>query len=611
MRLTEPLKLQRQSAPSSPVSGQDSIYADINGKAVMLDTNGTRNYLSRYQPPDFWTTGGHSYMNVSYGQFYQTGRLDALTRAALDVEPSNWRGLAKDGAKLTYEGAAQGGWNRMMQFITRPQRGAPYAADGGAYILCWGINDIGNSAGTQTEIRNAFKQALRAVLSRCRSSVVFENDFLIGTRVAYTGGFGLATATNEFSSGSTVHLTSATSATVTMTLPSDYNGETVAIQFIANAGAFGGTITWSGTAGVTGTTSTSNVIASATAQHLPVVKRITNLTAANAGQTIVGTVSALDASGSVLFDSWWLEATNPPLILLCNVARLTTAGYALYTNVIGDTEVTNLNSDISTIQAEFDQLVKIADIDSALNKVVGNYFDGLHPNEVGSAKCVDAILDALNSVVPSDTKYPTLTLNNSSPRAGALRRPRVSGNYYSVEASNVASTIAPAVGDMFAAPFEVTEGREKWIRMATRLAVAGSVAGTIRWGIYDDPLWSCYPQTLVQELTSAAALSLGTVAGIVQSPTSGTGSISLPADPGLYWLCWKQITTGTGQTIDALVGPDRFCIMPQLNPTTLATISAPVAYFLSGQGTTAFPSRFPLTGTTITDKFPKVALLLQ
>jgi lysophospholipase L1-like esterase len=612
MRLTEPLKLQRQATPSNPVAGQDAIWADTGGKAVMLDSNGTANYLTKYQPPDFMTTYGHSYMNVAYGAFYQTGRFDALVRAALDVEPSNWRGLAKDGARLTYEGAAQGGWTRVMQFSPRPQRGGPYAADGGAYIICFGINDIGNSAGTQTEIRNAYKQALRAILARVRASVIFENDFLNGTRTTFTGGFGLAGSTNEFSSGTSVQLTSATSATVTMTLPADYNGETVFIQFVANAGAFGGTVTWSGTAGVTGTTSTSNVIASATAQHLPVVKRITNLTSANAGQTIVGTVTSLDASGSVLFDCWGLEAKNPPIVLLCNVARLTTAGYTLYANTIGDTEVGNLNTDIASVQAEFtDGLVRLVDIDTALNKDVNNFFDGLHPNEIGAARCADAVLTALNGTVPSDTKYPTLTLNNSSPRAGSMRKPRPSGFYYSVEGSDTVATIAPAIGDMFAAPFPVSEAREKYIRAATRLAAGGSVAGSIRWAVYDDPLWSCYPQTLVTELTAAGALSLGTAAGIVQSPTSGSGSIAFPADPALYWLVWKQITTGTNQTIDAFAGPDRTCIMPQLDPTTLVTNDSPIAYKLTGQGTGALPARFPLTGAVVTNLFPKMALLLQ
>lgn len=611
MRLDSPLRLKRQGTPASPASGIDALYTDTAGKVRTVDNNGVQNILTKYQPPDYWNTYGHSYMNVAYGAFYQTGRFDALLRATLDIEPGNWRGLAKDGAKLTYDGAAQGGWTRVMQFTPRPQRGAPYAPDGGAAVICFGINDIGNSGGTQTEIRNAFKQALRAVISRARASVIFENDFLIGTRTTYTGGFGLATATNEFSSGTTVHLTSATSATVTMTLPSDYNGETVAIQFVANAGAFGGTVTWSGTAGVTSTTSTSNVIAAATASHLPVVKRITNLTAANAGQTIVGTVTSLDASGSVLFDSWWLETGYPQPVFVCNVARLTTAGYALYTNVIGDTEVGNLNTDITSVVGEFDARVVIIDIDTALNKDATLFFDGLHPNELGAAKLADAVMSAVNTMVPVDAKYPTLTFNSSSPRAGAMRKPRTSGNYYGPDASDVVTTAQPAAGNMYAAPFEITEGRDRYVRMATRLVTGGTVAGTIRWGVYDDPLWQGYPQTLVTELTSAAALSLGTTPGIVQSPTSGSGSITFPPDPGLYWLVFKQATAGTGQALDMMVGPDRTCIMPQLNATTLATNDSPIAWLLTGQGSGALPGRFPLTGAVTSDVFPKTALLLQ
>jgi lysophospholipase L1-like esterase len=592
--------------------GQDGTTAQAHAIGATVDhAASARDFSQNYRPPDFWNTYGHSYMNVAYGAFYQTGRFDALLRAALDVEPSNWRGLAKDGAKLTYEGAAQGGWARFMQFTNRPQRGAPYAPDGGAYVICFGINDIGGSAGTQTEIRNAYKQALRAVLSRARASVIFENDYLVGTRTTYAGGFGSAGGTSEFSSGSTVHTANVTSASVTMTLPSDYNGETVALQFIANAGAFGGTVTLGGTAGVTGTVSTSGVIASATANHCPVVKRITSLTSANAGQTITATITSLDASGSVLFDCWWLETRYPPPVLVCNVARLTTAGYALYTNTIGDTEVNNLNTDIASVVAEFtDGLVQLVDIDSALNKDATLFFDGLHPNEIGAAKCVDALLRGLDQTVPLDQRYPTLTFNNSSPRAGAMRKTRISGNYYSVEASDVIATLQPPAGNMYAAPFLITEGRDRYVRMATRLAVGGSAAGTIRWGIYDDPLWSCYPQTLIQEATAAGALSVGTAAGIVQSPSSGTGSISLPFDPGLYWLVFKQATAGTGQALDVLVGPDRTCIMPQLDPTTLATVSAPIAYLLTGQGSGALPARFP-SGATISDVFPKTALLLQ
>lgn len=576
----------------------------------MLDNNGTKNYLSRYQYPDFWTTVGHSYVNVSYGTFYQTGRFDALLRAALDVEPSNWRGLGRDGSKLTYEGAAQGGWNRVMQYVTRPLRGAPYAPDGGAYVVCWGINDLGNSSGTQTEIRTAYKNCLRAVFCRLRSGIVFEDDFSVGTRTTYTGTWGTG-GTTEMASGSGFHTSSTVGAVVTCTLPADYAGETVYLQFIANGGAFGGTVTFGGTAGVSGTLSTSSQNAVGTGTHIPVVKRFIGLTPANAGQTITATISAVDAGGSVQFDCWGLETKYPPVILVPNVARLTTAGYASYTNVIGDTEVNNLNSDIQSVIGEFDGLIKYVDIDSVLNKNAALFADGVHPNEIGAAQCVDAMLTALYQIVPTDSKFPTLNMNNSSPRAGALRRPRQSGYYYSVEASDVIATGQPAVGDMFAAPFVITEGRERYIQMATRLAVGGSAAGTIRWAIYDDQVWQGYPQTLITELTSAGTFSLGTAAGIVASPTSGAGSLNQPFDPGLYWLVWKQITVGTNQSIEMVAGPDRTTIMPQLDPTTLATNDSAIAWKLTGQGTGALPARFPLTGATISNTFPKMAMKLQ
>jgi hypothetical protein len=50
--------------------------------------------------------------------------------------------------------------------------------------------------------------------------------------------------------------------------------------------------------------------------------------------------------------------------------------------------------------------------------------------------------------------------------------------------------------------------------------------------------------------------------------------------------------------------------MPQLDPTTLATVAAPIAYLLTGQGSGALPSRFP-SGASISDVTPKIALLLQ
>ena len=613
-RFSDGIRLERQPAPvNAPGTNQVALILDPNGKVVTKDNNGASFFLSRYQQPDHWTVFGHSYVMYGFGTFYQTGRMDALFRAALDVEYGNWKNFAKDGSKLTSEGYAQGGFAKVLQTVTRPLRGAPYAPDGGAYLICYGINDLGAQVGTQAEIRTAYQNALRAVISRIRAATIFENDSQIGTRVTYGAGFSLATATREFSSGTTVHLANTTTAaTVTMTLPSDYNGEDVAVQFITNGGAFGGTITWSGTSGATGTTSLSGIINVGAGSHCPVVKRFTNFTAAQAGLTIIATVTALDASGSVLFDSWWLESNNPVPIIVCNTARLTTAGYASYANVPTDTDVANLNSDIASIVAEFDGMVQIADIDSAMGKATSNFGpDGVHPNEIGAARCVEACFNAMSQLVPTDPVYPTVNMNNSAPRAAGMRRPRISGFYYGPESSDTILTGIPTVGDQWAMPITITEGRERWIGLATRLAAGGSAtAGTIRWGIYDDPGFVGYPQALVVEPTAAGALSLGTTPGIVKTPVSPTaGFLNIVLDPGLYWLTIKLATASNGQVFEYFVGPETGLIMPELDKTTLATISA-IAWKLTGQGAGALPGYFPdISNATLDRAAPKIAAL--
>jgi lysophospholipase L1-like esterase len=571
-----------------------------------------------YPTPDFWTTFGHSYFDYSFGVYDQSGRSDAIFRATLDIEATNWRGFAANGARAQIEGQGQGGYARLLQEATKPQRGAPYVPDGGALILCYGINDLGNIDQT-TQTKTQLQMALRAMISRWRASVVFENDFLIGTRVAYGAGFGLAGSTADFSSGTSVHLASTTTgATVTLTIPADYTGEVIAVQFIANAGAFGGTITFSGTAGVTGTMSTSNVIASATGSHTPVVRRITNLTSAAAGLTIVMTVSALDASGSVLFDSWWLEAKAAPPIILCNIPKLTAAGYALYPSWTGleaakDASVDDTNNSyLIPLVGEFDSMVQMAFIDQQLNKDSTLLFDGLHPNESGAARLSDAFRDAMNRFAPTTSLGPTANFNTPSPRAGALQIPQRSGTYVSTPGTEAVSAVQLTAQDMYAAPFVVTGGRVKFNRLAMRILTGtGAAAGTIRWGLYDDPAWSGYPRALVDEPTTAGALSTGTASGIVQAPASGTGSVAWVTDPGLYWLIFKCITAGTSIAFECITGPDEYGIMPRLNATDLTNNNTPIAYLLTGQGTGALPSFFPTSGALISSVFPKMGVLVQ
>lgn len=585
--------------------GQDGTAAVAHAIGATVDhAVSARDFTEVTQQPDSWQALGHSYFQIAGGTFYQSGRADSIFRSAMDIEFTNWRNRAVNGAMLLAEGRAQGGWARCMQEVVRPQRTAPYLTDGGSTVICFGINDIGKVGGsTQAQIRTMFENALRAVISRCRSAVFYDNAFSVGTRTTYGAGFASLAAQTEYSSSASTlrQATSTTTATITLTLPSDYAGETVAVQFIAAPSTAGGTVTFSGTAGVTGTLTTLSVIPSGAGTHVPVVRRITGLTSANASQTII--MTATSVTTSMLFDGWWLESNFPPPVLVCNCPRVLSAGYAIYANTIGDTDVASLNTSIANIVAEFtDGMVQLADIDTVINKDTLSFApDGLHPNELGASKIADTLLNAVRRLTPATSTNPTQSMNPSSPRAGVQRKPRLSTFYYSVEASESYVTANPVAQQMWAAPYVVTEGRESYNGLATRLANGGSVAGTIRWGIYDDVDWIGYPQNLITEPTSGAALSLGTTPGIV------TGSLNWVPDPGLYWICYKQITQGTDQGVECLQGPDRWGIMPQLSATTLANLATPIAWVLGSQGAGALPSRFPLNAG-IDFVFPKMAL---
>lgn len=555
----------------------------------------------QYQVPDFWTVFGHSYMQYAFGTYTQNGRADALFFAAMDTETFNRQNWAVNGARATVEGYSTGGFARFFKGSKKPQRGGPYVADGGAAIFCYGVNDLG-LVGNTTQIKTAFGHAMRTMISRWRMGVIYENGFQVGTRTSYGAGFG-AVAAAGYTSGDSAHwCTATTNANFTLTLPSDYNGETVAVTLVGAGGVSGGVVTWGGTTGVSGTTSTSNIMPSSAVSHCPVTKRFTGLTAANAGQTITGTVNTLDSGGAVMFDYWGLEAKDPPPVIVCNAARLTASGYTSnYASWTGteaqkDQDVLDLNSVTAGVIAEFDGMVQLADMDSIINKQATFLAsDGLHPNEYGAAAIVDAIQDARKRLSPTSTSQ-TRNFNVPAPRTGGVRLPRQSGNWYTSQNTPGPSavTYTMVAGDLWAIPVVVTEAREFWNRLAVQKTGA-TAAGTLRWGIYDDVSWSSYPNEIINEPTaSSGALTTGTGAGTVLSPTSGNGSFQTVMDPGLYWLALLCVTAGTTVTLVCNQGHNG--VTPNVDASgvpyqTLGAIKN--GYKLTGQGTTAMPTTFP------------------
>src|SRR5260221_303041 len=442
------------------------------------------------QVPNYWNIFGHSYFQYTFGTRQQNGRADGIFRNLLNVDHTSFANFAVNGSRLTTSGMDRGSWAKVLNNVTgvpaNTGDGAPYVASGGSYLLGWGINDLGVNGNT-AQFNSAYALAMQAVISRCRASTIRPNTS--GTIIYGAGFTSLGGQTGDHASGATLRQCTVTggTATFTITLPADYNGETIAICYVASAGVTGGTVTYTGTAGVTGSISTSNIQSAASLSYSVLISRITTLTSANANQTIIGTVSAIDAGGTVFFDSYWLEADNPPPVLVCNPARLLTAGYAAYSTGIGDSDVATFNAVLPPVIAGLDGMVQVVDIDSGLNKDATLFSsDGLHPNELGAAKISDAILAAVRRL-PANKWGVAASIQPPSPRTAAVIIPFQVGQWYtsqSLGGANGAGYTAVS-GDQFAIPFEITSGISRVTKSAVELT-ASTVATTDFAQVYED-----------------------------------------------------------------------------------------------------------------------------
>lgn len=642
-----------------------------------------------YPLPYFWSFYGHSYYQGSFGTHGPAGRADSIMRSLFGLyQLTSTKNHAAVGAKLTYNGANQAGWVRCLQ----NERGNtfnpsyPDIASDGAFFLGWGINDLGTN-GSTVQTNTAYQHALRACISRCRCSRTWQSSDAAFT---YGAGFSQATFAWETSIGNSYETaTSTTNATISWTIPSDYKGGTITFCFLSKPGVLGATFTWGGTAGVTGTTSTSNIMPSAagpnqiTGGRSPVVRRLTNLTSANAGQTITLTVTAIDASGSADFAGCWIESPWPPPVLVANTARLNALGYSAYTTTFTsslsgtavtatpstitlasgttyglsssgsvtcpsaggtvtisytgttsttltgcttsggsgnyssntltwlgptDSDVITFNTYLTSLVGEFDSMVQIVDLDTAISKdPVSLGSDGLHPSELGAARIADAFYSATRFLQPTSVYGEASQLNVPNKNLTPLIIPRLSGRWYTTPGAAIGGTAyTPVAGDMFAIPFNATSQGEIWFQWSVE-TLGGSAAATVEFGVYDDRSTTGLPKHLYANPCSGP-ITLATGAAVFNSTTSpGNGYLNLAPDPGLYWLVLLIVTTGTGVTFRTIKGP---CLhMPQLVSGGGATTQ--VGWKVTGQSTplaASWPFPFdPGIGTAV-DNCPMIGI---
>lgn len=564
----------------------------------------------KYPTPSFWKVFGHSYVGTaSFGQKSNDHRPDVMLRNALGIHPDNMINYANAGARLIFEGVTQGGWAKIINNVRGSLSNFPYVSPEGGAILCYGINDLGFSTDT-SQNREAFRHVLRAMISRCRIAMVRENNYTAGAGTGTTvlSGYGEENnAAYEWASGTSAHWSMVAGSTITITLPTDYDGSPVSIAFIAQAGTSGALFTFTGTAGITGTLDTSDLQPSAALTHSYLVKRITTLTPAAAGQTII--VTATTIAGIALFDGWWIEASTPPPVIVCNIAKLTTAGYAMYGTPPNDSQVAAWNTVITDVASEFDLMVQVADLDGKLDKDNHPevFSDGLHPNDLGSGLVADAIREAVQRLRPTNpVRGSSSYLAGASRRHVTTARPMVDGMWYTAETASGpnGNNYTPVAGDVHALPFMITESRISTVRWCVEL-VTSTVATSVAFAIYEDRERTGYPQWPYQgTIVTASPLALSTGAGVKLSPTSGNGSISMMFEPGLYWLVLKITTAGT-TTMRTVAGQSPY--MPTLSSAGAGGV-VNCGWKLSGQGTGAMnTNRFP-SGAILVNNAPYVGL---
>lgn len=571
--------------------------------------------LPKRPVPDFWQIHGHSWFQFQTGPSgFQDGRVDALVRSAFDIEYTGWRNRAMSGARITQPGRHVGGWSRAVTARGVAGRSAPYAPDGGATILCWAWNDAAAMGFQNASARSAVVDTHRAVISRCRASSIW--NVTDAARWAFTNWTLQGSGLDLSSGGSTRSISVTTTNNATLTLPADYDGGTVAIAFLLRPGATGGTVTFSGTAGVTGTFYSGGGGQVGT-DHAYTVKRITNLTAANAGQTIILTCTSLDASSPIIFlDSAWVESRTPPPVIVCNLHKSIVAASYGYTNAFSttwsasgtrtesqmDADVDLYNSALQAMVAEFDGMVQIADVNEAINPggvkgVLAKTSDGIHPNEFGAGPIVDAIVAAKDRMIrPAGSFGETLSFNGPAPRSGQVQVPHpLAYPYHTPEIFNpvyTAAAVPGASGDVWAFPYVITGARETYMNLALEVTTVGTVGATVRWALYDDVDWVGYPQQQVpqSDTTTAAAFTVPIASTGVKDSSGLVGGFGFVADPGLYWIVIKIDGLGTSQQWRLVAGNTMNV------PNRIAAGTNPGAYVglkLTSQGTAALPGTFP------------------
>ena len=232
--------------------------------------------------------------------------------------------------------------------------------------------------------------AVRAMISRIRAAAtgVFEDQH--SSVVLSTSQWSGATQSTS-NSGTTFVYSTVNGSTVTISVPADFPGGTIALGYQVQQGTSAAyTVTVDGlAAGNISTLGMATAVTNRTNNGMAGIHRLTNV--APGAHTIVITTSSIVTAAA--FDYWQIEAPNPPLVLLVGQPRLIAGGYQSYADfgnnfAVNDASVQQLNTAMMQLAAEFDSQVQFVPIDPLIGNnsayfATGSHLNNVHPNDAG------------------------------------------------------------------------------------------------------------------------------------------------------------------------------------------------------------------------------------
>lgn len=314
---------------------------------------------------------GHS---IAYG--FGPGGTGALSLVARELGLAEHNHAVMGGT--LFRGYGGDDWVEILSHTPRTEAVAPYSRRPRLALIMHGGNDIVSGDGFGPE----FRQLLRTVVSRQRSSAVYEET---DPSVHYTyPAWSYLNGPGQSGAGLLGTQTDGARLTIQVAPGRVPAGGTLALGLYAvpTLGAFH-LVYVDGV--VHGGIETRGVAAAG--RPVGVVYRIRDLGPGAHTITVVPTGTAT----STYFDYWQVEPPDPQPVVLVKQYRLPGGE----SHGRSDARVLELNAIQDSVASEFDGQVITVDTDSVINKSAPLLSDGVHPTQAGHYALARAILDRL------------------------------------------------------------------------------------------------------------------------------------------------------------------------------------------------------------------------